>query len=258
MYTFWNNCGICTGMNKHFMKIPLRIFSIIFFVAFTFIANPSHAQIKFGPKIGLNFSELPNNTQYIIKEQFQSGYNLGGIVEFRLYDELFFQPGILISNKGSEYIVGNNNTSSTTGFTSFQFSSFYVDIPFNLIYKFNLRFFKLILLAGPQLGYGSTGKWEATDGKLSKVHFGNDPEDDLLPFDYGLNFGGGFEAGRFQITSEYYMGLRTLSTLAPPLEEQKYKVITISIAYLFGKDQKAYMDYESRYLRKRSRNKSHR
>ena len=245
-------------MNKHYMKIPLRILSIVYFIAFTFIANPSFAQIKFGPKVGLNFSELPNNTKYIIQQQFYSGYHLGGVAEFRLFDELFFQPGILISNKGSKYIVGNNTTGSTTGFTSFQFSGFYADIPLNLVYKFNLRFFKIILLAGPQLGYGSTGKWEATDGKLSKVHFGNDPEDDIKPLDYGLNFGGGIEAGRFQISSQYYMGLRTLSTLTPPLEEQKFKVITMSVAYLFGKDQKSYMDYESRYLRKRSRNKSHR
>ena len=85
------------------------------------------------------------------------------------------------------------------------------------------------------------------------------PVDDLKPFDYGINFGGGVELGRFQISSQYYQGLRTLSTLTPPLKEQKYKVLSISIAYLFGKEKRVYMDYESRYLAdKSSRSKGHR
>ena len=100
----------------------------------------------------------------------------------------------------------------------------------------------------------------ASDETSSNVHFGNDPDDDFKPFDYGINFGGGMEAGRFLISCQYYMGLKTLSTLDPPLKEQKYKVLTVSVAYLFGKDKRVYMDYESRYLSKSksSRGKAHR
>jgi len=239
------------------MKIPYRLLSLAYITAITFNANLSFAQIKFGPKVGLNYSKLPNKTKYIINQQIYSGFQLGVMAEFRLFDDLFLQPGVLISNKGSKYIVGNNTVSSTTGFSSFQFSSFYVDIPLNLIYKFNLGSFKLLLMAGSQLGYGLTGKWEAIDGTISKVHFGNGPEDDIKSLDYGLNFGGGLEAGRFQISSQYYLGLKMLSPLIPPLKEQKYKALTISIAYLFGKDKRVYKDYESRYLRKYSRRKAH-
>lgn len=245
-------------MNKHYIKLHLRILSIAYFIAFTFLADPAFAQIKYGPKAGLNFSELPNYTEYIINQQIYNGYHFGIISEFKLSGKLFLQPGLLISNKGSEYIVGNNTGGNTTGFSNFQFSAFYADVPVNLAYKIGRASYKFLLLAGPQIGYGLTGKWEATYGTESDVHFGNGPEDDLKPFDYGVNIGAGLEAGRFQISSQYYIGLRTLSTVTPPLEEQKYKVLTISIAYLFGKDQKLYMDYESRYLRKHSRNKTHR
>ena len=130
------------------MKIPYRLLSLACIIAFTFNANFSSAQIKFGPKGGLNYSKLPNNTEYIINQQIFSGYHLGVIAEFRLFDEFFLQPGILISNKGSEYIVGNNTVSSATGFSSFQVSGFYADIPLNLIYKFDLGSFKLLLMAG--------------------------------------------------------------------------------------------------------------
>ena len=61
---------VCTTKNKHFMKIPFRLFSLAYCIAFTFSANLSFAQIKFGPKVGLNISELPNNTEYIINDIF--------------------------------------------------------------------------------------------------------------------------------------------------------------------------------------------
>jgi hypothetical protein len=242
------------------MKIPLRILSLAYFLAFTFNVNLSFAQIRFGPKVGLNFSELPNKTKYIIDQQFYSGYHAGVIAEFKLFDHLFLQPGVLISNKGSKYIVGNHSGGSTTGFSNFQFSSFYADIPVNLVYNFNKHSYKLFLIAGPQIGYGFTGKWTATYETSSNVHFGSGPEDDLKPFDYGINFGGGIEKDRFQISASYYQGLRTLSVLNPPLQEQKYKGVTVSIAYLFGKEKRVHLDYESRYLSKSksSRSRAHR
>jgi hypothetical protein len=125
------------------MKIPYSLISLIYFITFILNANPSTAQIRYGPNVGLNFSELPNNTKYIIDQQFYSGYQLGIIAEFKLIDDLFLQPGVLIANKGSKYIVGNNTGGSSTGFSSFQFSSFYADIPINLVYKFNKHSFKL-------------------------------------------------------------------------------------------------------------------
>jgi len=241
------------------MKIPFRLFYIAYSVAFAFNANLSYGQIKFGPIVGLNFSELPNNTKFIIsKQQIYSGYHLGAVAEIRVFKQLFLQPGVLLSNKGSKYIVGNNSGGSGNGFSNFQFSTLNADIPLNLICKFDVRSVRLLLIAGYQLGYGLAGKWEAIYTTSSKLHFGNDPESDLRPLDYGVNFGGGFEAGRIQFSAQYYLGLRTLSTLTPPLKEQKYKILTISVACLFGKDKSEYKDYKSRYLHKYRQIKAHR
>jgi len=207
----------------------------------------------------LNFSELPNNTKYIIgKHHIYNGYHLGTIAELRLSDKLFLQPGILLTVKGSKYIAGNDTAGATTGFSDYQFSCSNAEIPLDLVYKFDRRSFKVLLLAGPRFGYGLTGKWESSYGNSSKVHFGNDPEDDLKSFDYGLDFGAGVEFGRIQVSSQYYLGLKTLSTLTPPLKEQKYRVLSISIAYLFGKEERVYKDPESEFWRKNRQKAGHR
>ncbi len=112
------------------MKIHFRLLSLACIITFAFNATLLFAQIKYGPKVGLNLSKLPNYTEYIINQEIYSGYHFGAVSEFKLLGNLFLQPGILISNKGSKYIVGNDTGGSTTGFTNFQFSIFYtVDMP---------------------------------------------------------------------------------------------------------------------------------
>lgn len=241
------------------MKTRVWLLTLGYLIGFTFNSNLSFAQIKFGPKAGFNISELPNNTEYIIgNHHIYSGYHAGVTADIRLVKELFLQPGVLITNKGSKYVAGNNIDGSTTGFSNFQFSGFYTDIPINLAYKFELRTFKLLLIAGAQLGYGLTGKWKTSDGTTSKVHFGNEPVDDFKPFDYGLDFGAGVEVGRIQITSLYYMGLKSLSTLNPPLKEQKFKVLSLSVAYLFGKEKRTFKSSGSGSCRTYDDYKAHR
>ncbi len=233
------------------MRLTPGFICIVIFIGLTLNSNPCSAQVRYGPKAGLNFSELPNNTSFIIGNQhIYNGYHLGAIAEFRLYGHLFLQPGLLITNKGSKYIVGNDNGGSSTGYSYFQFYTFNADIPINLKYNFDFGSYKLILLAGPQVGIGLSGKWTATNRSSSNVHFGNDPTDDLKRVDAGLNLGMGLEVGRIQISSQYYMGLRSLSTSNPPLKEQKYKMLSISIACLFGRETKTRQDYENKYLRK--------
>jgi hypothetical protein len=228
------------------MKIPFRLLSLAYCIAFTMSANLSFAQIKFGPKVGFNISELQNNTEYIIgKHHISSGYHIGVTSEIRLVKELFLQPGFIIINKGSRYTVGNNTNGNTTGFSYFRFSSLNAEIPLDLMYKFDRHSFKLLLFAGPHFGYGLSGTWEASDGTSSKIHFGNDPVNDLKPFDYGLDFGAGFEFGKIQVSSRYYNGLKVLSTLTPPLKEQKYKVLSISVTYLFGKETRGHKENEN-------------
>jgi len=229
------------------MKIPICLLGLASFIAVTFQSNNTFAQIKFGPKIGTNWSELPNHTGYITSNQQVFGYQFGVVAEIRLIDQLIFGSGILISTQNSKYFLGKKSAANNTGIPNFQFSSLNAYIPLNLIYQFDVSNFKLLVIAGPQLGYGLRGKWKGSNGTSSDVHYGNGPSNDLKPFDFGLNIGGGIELGRIQLSSQYYKGLTTLSPLTPPNNEQKFKVISISIAYLFGKDKRYYRHYKNRY-----------
>jgi hypothetical protein len=233
------------------MRLTPGFIGIVFLIALAINGNPCSAQVRFGPKVGLNFSELTISTDYILGNQnFYNGYHFGVISEFRLSGQLFLQPGVLITNKGSKYVVGNGTGGSTTGYSYYQFYTFNADIPLNLKYNFNLGSYRLILTSGPQVGFGLAGKWTALNRTSSNVHFGNDPTDDLKRVDAGLNLGLGLEVGRIQLSSQYYMGLRSLSPSSLPLKEQKYKMLSISIACLFGRETKVRRDYENRYLRK--------
>ena len=67
------------------MKTPFRLLTLVYLIGFTFNANLSFAQIKFGPKAGFNISELPNNTEYIIgNHHIYSGYHAGITADIRL------------------------------------------------------------------------------------------------------------------------------------------------------------------------------
>jgi hypothetical protein len=240
------------------MRISARLVFIVLIITFPFGANLTFSQIKFGPQVGLNFSKMPNNTKYIVGDAgAYNGFNAGVIADFKISEHLFLQPGLSISTRGSKYVVGNDTISGSTGFSDFQFVCYYADLPLNLVYKINQGPLKILLILGPQLGYGLAGNWTTSYGTESKVHFGNDPEDDLKPFDYGINAGAGVEFGRIRFSAQYYLGLKSLSTLTPPANEQKFRIFTISGAYLFGNDKRIRGDYESRFYRKYNHNKAH-
>jgi hypothetical protein len=240
------------------MNNTSRLLMIAGIIGLSLITFPSFAQIKYGPKIGFNFSEMPDFTEFIIDQQIYTGYHIGVEGEYKLSDKLFIQSSVLFCKKGSKYVVGNIADGNTEGFTNYQFYSFYADMPIELEYKYVLHKWNIIVLVGPQIGYGIAGKWTASDMTTSNIHFGNESTDDFKPFDFGVTAGAGVEFGRVQVSSHFYYGMRTLSTSSPPLKEKQFSTISISIAYLFGKNKKDYGDYNLRYLNRSKTNKQHR
>jgi hypothetical protein len=237
-----------TNFKLNIVKLHRRFLCLTLLGVLLFNSHPSFSQFKFGPKLGLYFTKLPNDTKFILEQKIHTGYIVGTVVESRLFNNLYIQPGIFISNRGSGYKVGNKKGGIVSGFTNYRFSVFYTDITANFLYKIDLHSYKLFLTAGPHLGYGISGKWTAFDETKSYIRFGTNPTDDYKPFDYGINIGGGLQFGRFQISSQYYLGLHTISPLNPPLVEQKYKALDISITYLFVNEKKKYAAMDCRYL----------
>jgi len=203
---------------KNILKITLSIFCL-----FTF--SQAYSQVKFGPKIGLNLSTMTLKSSGIsLDPKTLVGFNVGVISEITLKENFILQPGIIYSTKGSKY--------SVTG-TDMQIAPTYLEIPVNGVYKFGTGSLKAFLSAGPYFAFGIGGSYE-TPGESSDISYGSGDNDDLKPFDFGLNLGGGLEIDKFQISVQYGLGLTNLAPDPSNDNETKVRVIGISMAYLFG------------------------
>ena len=241
------------------MRRDIKISILTFLFVFTFWDGSLRSQIKIGPEVGLDYSKLSLKMHYIVdNKQVFSGFHIGILTEFKISERLFLRPTCFIATRGSKYIVGSDASQSTTGFTNFQFESLYTYIPVNFIYKVGPRTYKILLILGPEFGCGFKGKWEASGSTSSGLHFGSDTEDDLKQLDFGVNSGVGAEVGRFQYSLQVYYGLRSLTTMTSPDMEQKYRVLALSVGYLFGSSERSYRDYESKFWRGYNKKKARR
>ena len=141
---------------------------------------------------------------------------------------VFIQPSILFSSKGSKYDGGDLKVVAN-----------YIDIPVNFGYRINLGGANLNLLAGPYLAYGVGGKISLSETKFGKtvtveedIKWGSDKnEDDFRPFDMGLNLGGGVEFNNFQVSLQYGFGLLNINPNSDITN--KNGVLSLSAAFLF-------------------------
>ena len=190
-----------------------------------FLFSNVQAQIRVGPKVGLNLCTAKLSGMGIrMDEKTLIGFNVGILFELPLSGNLFLQPAVSYSTKGSKYSVLSQE---------FKVSPSYIDIPVNVVYKFDLGGAKLFLNAGPYAAYGIAGKYDF-DGEPVDIVFGNKETDDLKPLDFGLNIGAGVEISNIIISANYGLGLANLSPVTTNGEEIKSKVIGFSLAYLFG------------------------
>lgn len=205
------------------MKTTLKL---TFAIVILLVTSQVQGQIKFGPEIGLNFSQMnmkSSGTEYTPKTLM--GFHIGLISEFSLSENLFVQPGILYSSKGSKFdIMG----------TEAEVSPSYIEIPINLMYKFNLGAPKVFILAGPYIAYGIGGKIKVA-GQTQDIQFGSDSNSDMKPLDYGLSFGAGVEIANIELSARYELGLANLAPQDPSNNKFTNKVFAISLAYLIGK-----------------------
>jgi hypothetical protein len=207
---------------KNFLKFILVI-------CLMFAFTNMQAQIKFGPKVGLNLSTMTMKIGSLsIDPKTVVGFHVGVISEIPLVGNLSLQPGILYSAKGSKWAESEEEI---------LFSPSFIEIPVNVVYKFDLGAIKLLLNAGPNFAYGIGGKIKFTSGSVSEsqdIEFGSGSEKDMKPLDIGLNIGAGVEIANLIISANYGLGLANLAPENTDDKEMKINVIGISVAYLFG------------------------
>ena len=208
------------------MKTTLKSLLIL---CMLFAFTGLQAQVKFGPKVGMNLSTMTIKSSGIsFDPKMLVGFHAGVVSEIGLTDNLKLQPGILYSSKGSKYEL-------TLFEESFDFSlaPAFIEVPVNLLYSFGPGDTKFNVFAGPYFAYGIGGKFKS-DGESEDIIFGTSEDDDMKPLDIGVNFGVGVNIKGFLISAQYGLGLANLTTEDTGDTEMKNKVIGISVGYLFG------------------------
>ena len=208
-------------------------FTLLLMMLFCCVATQSFAQIEYGVKAGLNFSTLidkDNDGAVTENSSTKTGFHIGFTAEYSFTDKFAFESGLLYSSKGtnSRYTDSGTTYKETLNLN-------YLEIPLNAVYKIELGNKKVLLKAGPYLGFAFSGKYIYDDGSSDKVNIGSDRNnDEIKALDFGLNFGAGIGIKSYTLGLQYEFGLANIS----PDTSNGYKisnsVFGISLGYKFG------------------------
>lgn len=236
------------------MKKNLLLLSISIMICLTI-----QAQVKFGPKLGLNIANCAFNYKESGDEpdtKMRLAFAIGGVIDYGFSDAFSLQSGLMFSSKGFSYDLDKmgDQTFTYDGYERAILN--YIEMPIHAVYK--IKGFQIY--AGPYIAFGISGKykWDYTytmngqeesekDDMKLKPKMGEVKEGDLdddegaySGLDYGLNFGIGYEIKSILINAGYSLGLGNINPGYEGSESDKkdYKysnrVISISAAYLFG------------------------
>jgi hypothetical protein len=209
-----------------------KIFAFVFVLSFI-LSFSTQAQMTFGVKAGLNMANASVNFggEKLTSDGIM-GFHVGGILEMELTKEVYFQPGLLISQKG--YELSDFDASM---------KPIFIEIPLNIGFRYHQKRedWGIFAQAGPFIGYGVAGKTEV-GGESESIKFGSDEgdgitteSDDLKPLDFGINAGLGFEYNNLFATLTYGLGFANLTPGGDGDNGVKFNTIGISLGYKFGK-----------------------
>lgn len=201
------------------MKKLGLVFVICFFVSLTTLA-----QTRIGFRGGLQLADMRNEpddrTGLTDETKMLFGYQAGVVFDHSFNKLVFFQPGVLISSKGSKIEETIINTT-----TVIKNNPLYIEVPLLFGLRLGLQNLKLFGMAGPYLSYGISGKnsiktTNNTNNTVileaeNSIRWGeqttlSEPKD-LRRFDMGLTVSAGVELGNMQIGAFYSPGFVNIS-----------------------------------------------
>lgn len=205
------------------MKKSFLFFCLTFFVAFS-----ANAQ-RVGIKAGLNIADQQfSNGNYNITSESILGFHAGLIGEVPLTRSLYFNSGIIYTEKGCsekiETIAGNSEQTLRYG---------YLEIPLNLALKFDFVNVRPFVQAGPYASYVLYDKLSSDNGLFENFEF------DTKKMDFGINAGAGVEFSNLQFSVNYEWGIVNLADINERysiMDEDfsaKNGVLSVSLAILF-------------------------
>jgi hypothetical protein len=223
----------------------------MFIVALTAIVPFAQESVKFGIRAGLNLADVAYKRDYSESDRSYTsssvyhlgnliGFHAGPVVDVKMLEFLYLQPGIMFSLKGAD-MEGESKRGSDKSTEKMTFSAYYIDVPLNLSLKGTLAP-NLALRAhvGPYVGFGLFGETESEykdsrypedNGKEKKKLFEKE-KNEVCDYNYssyeevcsvkeyamfnrfnmGIGFGVGLEISGFYIGANYNYGLTSLTT----------------------------------------------
>jgi len=218
--------------------------SVLLLVLFT--AAQADGQIF---RAGLNFANISaTNGGAVDDHTMLTSFHAGLNGDIKVAPFLYFQPGILITGKGSKTKSGSSSDATYFKATT---NPIYVEVPLNLIFKTPAAPLRFFVGGGPYLAAGVAGK-NKTEGKFLGAAFSSEDkirwsDDDpstldyeegagygiMKRFDYGLNATAGVETKFLVISAQYGHGLAKLQSGSNSSadDKNKHRVFGISVGF---------------------------
>jgi hypothetical protein len=219
---------------------------VFLFTALAVTAVATQAQVKFGAHAGINAASQTNKfksgTQTITENsKSKIGFTLGAVAEISIADAIAFRPELNFTQKGGKL---KETVSGVTEENTLTLN--YLELPLNVVYKFEAGGGNVFVGVGPSIGFGLSGKAKfkesgtgvpTTEGSVSVKFDGKDNATDgkahLKSLDFGANFLAGYQmSNNIFFKASYSLGLSNIS----PEDggTTKNKGFGFTIGYMFG------------------------
>ena len=190
----------------------------------------------FGIRAGVNFQNINGKiaSGNTMENDIATGFHAGVNAEVPLGVGFYLQPGVLYSQKGTEF--SNDN----------QIKLNYIEVPVNFVYKPVLGTGRMLLGFGPYVGFGIGGKVKGSNTER-EVSFNNNANTSSIPtpeaglyktVDAGANFLAGYEFARnlsFQVNAQ--LGLLNINPeyTGPTTDQSRWRNtgFGVSLGYRF-------------------------
>lgn len=236
----------------------------VILIFLTLLSTTTFAQVKFGPEAGFNVAMQnrkmvsSRSGSYTETSQPAPGFNLGLIVDLKLFKNLYLQSGAFYYFDNIKYIRSLDFTAYGLGAPKLieYYRTHQVRVPLYVVYKSGFEGMgRFIAGAGPYATYTFSGKrilsaptpiYETNSNKVSgydimrtqnDMTFGEAIDDDRRKWDYGVGGFMGYESNvGFYFRGTFSYGLADLSAVHAESRNVRNWGFGISIGYLFGED----------------------
>ena len=193
------------------------------------VSVASKAQTNFGITLGGTYSNISAKLSGItVSPKYKAGITAGLFVDVSFSNNLSFQPSLNFVQKGLKSV--EDDVKDNVSYS-------YLELPLNIVYRTQKEkgFF---IGAGPSFAYGLSGKEKYKDSQHSentKVNFGSG-ENDVKPFEYGINGLAGYKFGNgFLFSVNYNLGLSNIQNgNSNEVGTVKNRYFALKIGYSFN------------------------